>query len=490
MSLSICANCLSRLRLCQAIPRRTTLPATLQFQTTSFHTSAAREASPLKAKSSSRGSGPKHRESQSSRLKKKTRERPKLPPVGERRAQRRRIVLSNTNALEVDGMENWSKENLIDSELTGKMMGLNGDLLDQLRDAKAFQRTQNWSLFRRPATLIRNETIAIGQDLEQVNQAHEGKTIKHLVVGEKASGKSILVLQAMCMAYMNDWIVLNVPDAQEFVNNTSSYTPLKQSDGTQSAGEQLYIQPHLTQQLLTRAVYSNTSVLESLKLNHEIPQSFALKKKATLKDLAQLGADDHNLAWPVWKAFWRELTESGTNPRPRILFAADNIDHWMGPSKYRNAEHEIIHAQQLTLVRHFTNLMFSKQTSTPFTNGGMIIFSTTGSNTPAHPTFNVLVRQMRARAQGISATSADFPLPTPYSYPDAHILELAAGSQNVKLTDVNGLSVPESKAYLEYFVRSGLLQADITAGKVAELRSLSGGGVVGELAKLGSRIRV
>ena len=111
-------------------------------------------------------------------------------------------------------MENWSKENLTNPELTGKMMGLNGDLLDQLRDAKAFQRTQNWSLFRRPATLIRNETIAIGKDVGQINSGQERETIKYLVAGEKASGKSILVLQTMCMAYMNDWIVLNVPDGK------------------------------------------------------------------------------------------------------------------------------------------------------------------------------------------------------------------------------------------------------------------------------------
>lgn len=118
------------------------------------------------------------------------------------------------------------------------------------------------------------------------------------------------------------------------------------------------------------------------------------------------------------------------------------------------------------------------------------MFSTTGSNSPAHPTFDVLVKQIQARAQGIPATSPDFPLPAPYSKPDERVLELAGGSQDVKLTNLRGLSVPESKAYLEYFVRSGLLQTNVTEGKVAELRTLSGGGVVGELAKLGSRIRV
>jgi small subunit ribosomal protein S29 len=152
---------------------------------------------------------PSLRQSQSAKLKKKQRERPKLPPVGERAAQRRRIVLSNTNALAVEGMENWGTENMTDPELIGQVAGLDGALLDQLRDAKAFKRTQNWSLFRRPATLIRNETIAIGKELESVN---DGTTAKHLVVGERQSGKSILMLQTMCMAYMNNWIVLNVPE--------------------------------------------------------------------------------------------------------------------------------------------------------------------------------------------------------------------------------------------------------------------------------------
>ncbi|KAJ9503495.1 hypothetical protein LTR99_002256 [Exophiala xenobiotica] len=428
---------------------------------------------------------PSIRQSQSAKLKKKQRERPKLPPVGERAAQRRRIVLSNTNALAVDGMENWGTENMTDPGLIGQVAGLDGALLDQLRDAKAFKRTQNWSLFRRPATLIRNETIAIGKELESVN---DGTTAKHLVVGERQSGKSILMLQTMCMAYMNNWIVLNVPEAQDFMNNTSSYAPLRQQDGRPSEGEQLYIQPHLTQGLLTRALYSNESVLKGLKINHELPKSLALKAQASLKDLLQLAADDHTLAWPVWKAFWRELSEPGTNPRPRVLFAADSIDHWMGPSKYYNAEHEIIHSQQFTLVRHFTNLMFAKQGS-PFANGGMIMFCTTGSNTPAYPTLKLLIDQMRARARGIPPTSADFPLPAPFSKPDPHVLELTSGSENVKLLDLNGLSVPESRGYLEYFANSGLLQTQLNEGKVAELRSLSAGGIVGELAKLGSRIR-
>ncbi|KAL2427056.1 Small ribosomal subunit protein mS29 [Exophiala dermatitidis] len=492
MSLSICADCLSRLRISgqsKSMGTATTLIASVTLPrapASSFHSSSpvAANNAILKAKKSREVA--KHRSSQSARMKKKTRDRPKPPAIGERRAQRHRIVLSNTNAFEIVGMENWSKENMADEENVGHVLGLDGALLDKLRDCQAFKTTQNWSLFRRPATLVRTETIKLGRDIEALNA--EKKTVRHLVVGEKVSGKSILGLQAMSMAFMNDWLVLNVPQAQAFVNNTSSYAPLKQEDN--DTKEQLYIQPHLTQALLTRALNSNEALLKSLKFNHEFPKHLPLKQgTATLKDLVQLGASDHTFAWPAWQVFWREISEPGAKARPPVLLAVDDIDHWIGPSEYRSAEFEIIHAHQLTLVRQFLGLFFPRGQQQAFANGGMILFSTTGSNTPAYPTFELLVNQLRARTAK-SGDSSDFPLPAPYSKPDSRVLELSSGLDHVNLTDLKGLSVPESKGYMDYFVRSGLLKRNITESAIAEFRSLTGGGVVGELAKLGRRIRL
>ncbi|KIW42483.1 uncharacterized protein PV06_06029 [Exophiala oligosperma] len=489
MSLAICTDCLSRFRISTNTLSRSVKAASLLPQTASFHTSPIQNANVVKAKSAaSKQHTLKFRGSQSARLKKKVRERPKVPPVGERRAQRRRIVLSNTNALEVGDMETWGKEKMTHPQLVGQVVALDGELLDQLRDAKAFKRTQNWSLFRRPATLIRNETIAIGKEIEALSSSQDQKMIKHLVAGETHSGKSILMLQTMCMAFMNDWLVLSVPEAQDLMNNTSSYGPLRQKEGAPPPDEQHFIQPHLAQALLERALYSNESVLSALKINHELPKNIQLKQGSTLKDLLKVGVDDHTKAWRAWQAFWRELTEPGVNPRPRVLLAADSVDHWMGPSKYFDAEHKVIHSQQFVLIRTFTDLIFGKQNPS-FTNGGMVMFCSTGSNSPACPTFKLLISQMRAKARGIEATSPKFPLPVPFSKPDLRILDLIPGSDNVGLVDLNGLSIPESKGYLEYFAKSGLLQARLDDAKIAELRSFSAGGIVGELAKYGSRVR-
>ncbi|KIW94454.1 uncharacterized protein Z519_04430 [Cladophialophora bantiana CBS 173.52] len=493
MSLSICTECLSRLRISSTTPKGLAVKASTLTQTTSFHSSAAQYKSPLlKKKVAQSGTAPpRSRQSQSARLKKKSRERPKLPPVGERRAQRHRIVLSNTNALPVSDIETWSKENMVDEKSVGKMMALDGELLDQLRDSGAFKTTQNWGLFRRPATLIREETHQIARDIENVKQGGENKKlVKHLVIGERASGKSVLVLQAMSMAYMNNWIVLNVPEAQAFVNNTSSYAPLRHGE---DESEHMYIQPHLTQLLLTRTATSNESVLKSLRLNHTHPKALSLKNNSTLLELVQKGAGDHHLSWQAWQAFYKELTEPGQNGRPPVLVTADGIDHWMGPTAYRDSEHKILHSHQFMLVKQFINLLFSGDTSSasPFVNGGMVLYSTSGSNTPNYPTFNLILSQMRAlQRHSISPTHPEFPLPKPYSKPDPRILALSepATRGDLNLLELRGLSKSESRAYLEYFAKSGLLHKRITEGLVSEMRGLSGGGVVGELAKLGRRV--
>ena len=56
----------------------------------------------MPAKKKGGDSGPKYREAKSAKMKKKKPvDKPRPPPVGERKALRKRIVLSNLNALEV-----------------------------------------------------------------------------------------------------------------------------------------------------------------------------------------------------------------------------------------------------------------------------------------------------------------------------------------------------------------------------------------------------
>lgn len=216
MSLSVCASCLARLRL--ASKASTVLPAVshIPASASSFHSSARQQNVVKKKAVTVQGArAPKLRESRSARIVKKSKDRPKPPPVGQRRAERRRIVLSNTNALLIDDLEKLSAENMPKEEEVGQVFAIDGPVLDQLREAKAFKTTQNWNLFRTPSTLVRNETAELAEEISQINEAsqrEEPVTLNKLVTGVKGTGKSVHLVQAMSMAYLNTWIVINIPD--------------------------------------------------------------------------------------------------------------------------------------------------------------------------------------------------------------------------------------------------------------------------------------
>lgn len=129
---------------------------------------------------------------------------------GERKAFRKRIQLSNDNALEVRGLAELDADNIVDPGAVGSVVGLPEQLIDQLRTVEAFKPTQNWSLFRSPHMLVRKETVDFLKDLTEKVQAK--KTVRAVITGEKGSGKSILGLQAMSAGFLKKWVVINIPE--------------------------------------------------------------------------------------------------------------------------------------------------------------------------------------------------------------------------------------------------------------------------------------
>lgn len=139
--------------------------------------------------------------------------RHKKPAPGERLALRKRIVLSNNNALPVADLEDFGVESIGVHELRGQVRGLSFTIIDRLRAVDAFKRTQSWGLFRKPAMLIRWETTEYGELIEEMSGTQQPRrNIRRVLVGERGSGKSLILLQAMTMAFLKDWVVINLPE--------------------------------------------------------------------------------------------------------------------------------------------------------------------------------------------------------------------------------------------------------------------------------------
>ena len=115
---------------------------------------------------------------------------------------------------------------------------------------------------------------------------------------------------------------------------------------------------------------------------------------------------------------------------------------------------------------------------------------TTKSNHPPTPSFDLLTKQVRAQQNGLTQDDSEFPLWDPYSKgADQRVYDLLRDSKNTGLTELKGLSRPESKGLLEYFAESGVFREAVTDSSVNEKWTLSGGGIVGELCKMSARIR-
>lgn len=178
----------------------------------SFSTTTALNANPVKKKSTvTKVIKPHQRAGSSLKIKKKAFIKPagRPPMPGERKAMRKRIVLSNVNAIEVP-LTDLSKENLLDLQLVGKVVGLPDVVVDQLRAVEAFKITQGWSLFRRPAVLVRRESVKIATMLEDA--AGKKETCRVVLDGQRGAGKSMLVTHALASAFLKGWIVINIPE--------------------------------------------------------------------------------------------------------------------------------------------------------------------------------------------------------------------------------------------------------------------------------------
>ena len=217
MSGSICAACQARIAAIgvRSSPRLLLPSTSIAIQTRRLHSTPPLFARP---KSNVKTSGT--RESRAARLKKKPRVVSGLPQPGQRREEKRRIVLSNTSALSLPRLQDLGKDNMTKEEIVGKVLAFREPVLDQLRAVEAFQTTQKWSFFARPATLIREETRKIGSLIREVTHSKEPKIYRRIYSGGKATGKSVMLAQAQALAFMNDWVVISIPEGMEIYTFT------------------------------------------------------------------------------------------------------------------------------------------------------------------------------------------------------------------------------------------------------------------------------
>lgn len=130
----------------------------------------------------------------------------KVPAVGERKALRKRIILSNSNALRVEGLADFPS--LEPEASIGKVVALPDATVDALRSLESFQHGQGWAMFNRPSTLFRQDTYDLLQALHDPSQR---TAYRRIITGPRGAGKSVFLLQAHTSALQQGWVVIHLP---------------------------------------------------------------------------------------------------------------------------------------------------------------------------------------------------------------------------------------------------------------------------------------
>ncbi|CAJ2501235.1 Uu.00g040880.m01.CDS01 [Anthostomella pinea] len=396
--------------------------------------------------------------------KKRQGDKHKTPGPGERKAFRKRIQLSNDNALVVPGLAELTAQNVVDPGAVGQVVGIPVDVVDQLRTCEAFKSTQNWGLFRSPHMLIRKETVDMAQQLTDAVAKKE--TLRMVVTGDRGSGKSILGLQALATGFLNKWVVINIPEAQELTTAATEYSTVHNSD--------MFSQPVYIVKLMQAIHKANGPILSQcrVELDHmQLPIS--VTRNMSLAALIN-ATKEPEFAWPVFQAFWKELLRPG---RPPIMFALDGLAHIMRVSDYRSPAFELIHSHDLGLVRMFAEALGGK---TPFPNGAAVLAVCSRGNAPILPSMDKALEQAAAIQAG--AKAEEVPLRDAfYRKYDERVFEALRG---VRVLDVRGVTKHEARSLMEYWAASGVLRLRVDEKNVSDRWTLAGGGVLAEMERV------
>lgn len=221
--------------------------------------------------------------------------------------------------------------------------------------------------------------------------------------------------------------------------------------------------------LLAQVGKANAQVLSKLEVTQKHVLPIPLQENISLARLAELGARDPEVAFPIFKAFWAEITATG---RPPVLFTLDGLSYIMNQSAYRDADFNPIHSHDLALVGQFVDYLSGKKT---LPNGGVVLASTSKAHAPVSVSMSLALSQTFARQ-----SKTELPKPDPFTTYDSRAL---AALKRAQLMTLKGLTKEEAKGLMSYWAASGVLRQTVDEKTVSEQWSLAGSGVVGELQR-------
>jgi small subunit ribosomal protein S29 len=266
------------------------------------------------------------------------------------------------------------------------------------------------------------------------------------------------------------WLIRDT--AQELVIAGTEYAPIEGTSPT------MYSQNEYTANWLRQIAKANNSILQDLKISQEHDLPILIEKDMSLARLCEVGALDKESSWPVFKAFWSEITAAG---RPPILVSLDSLSQVLRTSMYRNTAYELIHSHDFAIVSHFVDCLSGEN---KLVNGGAVIAATNRSHDPVSKSLELAIKQGLEMKLGGKVLTKKDPYEKQYDDRADRVLK------GLEILQLKGLSKVEARGLMEYWAKSGVLRSRVDEKTVTEKWAVAGNGIIGEIERNALMMRI
>lgn len=155
------------------------------------------------------------------------------------------------------------------------------------------------------------------------------------------------------------------------------------------------------------------------------------------------------------------------------MMCLDGLSHILQNSLYLKPDFSYIHSQDLAIVKHFTDYLSGAKT---LPNGGAFLAATNRSHAPVSPSLELAIKRSEDKEQNRQISQHD-PYEKNYDCRSDNILA------DVEIFKLSGLTKNETRGFLEYWAKSGILRSRVDEKVVAEKWVLAGHGIAGEIQR-------
>lgn len=206
--------------------------------------------------------------------------------------------------------------------------------------------------FQEYCILIRRPALEIMDILRRINYNYP--ITRFLLYGEMNAGKKFTMTHVMHFCRNQNWITLTVPWANDW-----NCRRLKVSYSNHT--EFLFDLPIHSKNLLEDFLIKNSHLIEDFKTStrYEFSEQESSEQGVPLIDLVSFGISRMKFANDVVGALLQELKHLANNDKIKLLITVRGINAFWMTTGQRKEKVKKIHAQQLSLVKQFSDLLQS-----------------------------------------------------------------------------------------------------------------------------------